>query len=111
MSSDGTGKSGTTNHFGQVFRGNDDETYEGLVVTDGAIVPTALGVNPLATITALAERSVKHTADRMGVVIDYDTKNSMVSLKQICIEALATDANITRPSGSLRIPKTCHYWR
>lgn len=83
MSSCGTGRTGATNHFGQVFKGNGNETYEGLVVTDGAIVPTALGVNPLATITALAERSVKHTADRMGVKIDYDTKNGAFPQKKI----------------------------
>lgn len=75
MSNCGTGRSGTTNHFGQVFKGDGKETHEGLIVTDGAIVPTALGVNPLATITALAERSVKYTADKMGATIDYDTKN------------------------------------
>jgi cholesterol oxidase len=34
--------------------------YDSLVVTDGAAVPTALGVNPSKTIAALAERSVSH---------------------------------------------------
>jgi cholesterol oxidase len=37
-------------HFGQVFG------YEGLYVADGSIVPTAVGANPVATISALAER-------------------------------------------------------
>jgi len=36
--------------FGQVFG------YEGLYVSDGALAPTAVGANPTATITALAER-------------------------------------------------------
>jgi cholesterol oxidase len=36
--------------FGQVFG------YEGLYVADGAIVPTAVGANPTATISALSER-------------------------------------------------------
>jgi cholesterol oxidase len=35
--------------FGQVFG------YEGLYVADGAIVPTATGSNPVATISALSE--------------------------------------------------------
>ncbi len=75
MSNDNTGNGGVTNHFGEVFTGTGSETHHGLVVTDGAIVPTALGVNPFATITALGERSVKHMADKMGVQIDYDTEN------------------------------------
>ena len=36
--------------FGQVFG------YHGLYVADGALAPTAVGANPTATITALAER-------------------------------------------------------
>jgi cholesterol oxidase len=34
--------------------------YDSLVLTDGATVPTALGVNPSKTIAALAERSIHH---------------------------------------------------
>lgn len=36
-------------NFGQVFG------YEGLYVADGALVPTAVGANPVATISALCE--------------------------------------------------------
>jgi hypothetical protein len=62
MSKDGTGEYGVTNHIGEVFTGNGNETLPGLIVTDGAVIPTALGVNLFATITVLAERSVKYTA-------------------------------------------------
>lgn len=75
MASDGTANTGATNHFGELLTGNGDDTHDGLIITDGAAVPTALGVNPFATITAMAERSVRLTADKMGLTIDYTTEN------------------------------------
>jgi hypothetical protein len=39
-----------------------------------------LGVNPFATITALAERNVEHVAAKWGIKIDYDTKNGLLDL-------------------------------
>jgi hypothetical protein len=68
-----------TNHVGQVFTGRDSETYEGLIVTDGAVIPTALGANPFATITALAERSVEAYAASQGLTINHD-KNDILDL-------------------------------
>jgi cholesterol oxidase len=41
---------GVVDHRGEVFG------YRNLFVSDGAIIPTALGVNPSRTIGALAER-------------------------------------------------------
>ncbi|KAK7042261.1 FAD/NAD(P)-binding domain-containing protein [Favolaschia claudopus] len=70
MSSDGTGVTGATNHIGQLFTGDGAEVHEGLVCVDGSVVPTALGVNPFATITALAERSVHLIAKNIGCAID-----------------------------------------
>jgi choline dehydrogenase-like flavoprotein len=75
MSSDGTGISGVTDHFGQVFKGNSGDVYDGLVVVDGAVIPSALGVNPFATITAFAERSVRGVAKAKGLTIDYSLRN------------------------------------
>jgi hypothetical protein len=81
MSSDGTGQGGVTNHFGEVFSGVGENTHHGLIVTDGAVVPTALGVNPFATITALAERSIEHAAKyRILAPIDLATKNDILDL-------------------------------
>lgn len=83
MSSDGTGVHGVTNHVGQVFKGRGSEVYEGLVVVDGSVVPAALGVNPFATITALAERSVEAVAKAKGIAIDYESKNGTYLIIQI----------------------------
>ncbi|MBV8773269.1 MAG: GMC family oxidoreductase [Deltaproteobacteria bacterium] len=45
---------GVVNEFGEVWR------YPGLYVSDGSIIPTALAINPSATISALAERNADH---------------------------------------------------
>jgi cholesterol oxidase len=49
---------GVVDHRGRVFDPSRGPTavHDGLFVADGAIVPTAVGVNPLLTISALAER-------------------------------------------------------
>lgn len=60
MARDNTGQTGVTNHVGKVFSGNGPETHDGLIVTDAAVIPCALGANPFATIAALAERAVEH---------------------------------------------------
>ncbi|KAJ3455563.1 hypothetical protein MRS44_017045 [Fusarium solani] len=80
MSADGTGNKGVTNHMGEIFKGNGTETHQGLIVCDGSIVPAAVGVNPFATITALAERSVELVAQKYGIAIDYDTKNGILDM-------------------------------
>ncbi|KAJ6162957.1 hypothetical protein N7497_002936 [Penicillium chrysogenum] len=75
MSNDGTGHGGVTNHRGEVFSGSNDEVHKGLVCCDASVIPTALGVNPLATISALSERSVSLIAERSGLSIDLETEN------------------------------------
>ncbi|KAF2821646.1 FAD/NAD(P)-binding domain-containing protein [Ophiobolus disseminans] len=56
MSCDGTGRGGVVTHCGELLAGLGDEVHGGIFCVDGAVVPGSLGVNPCATITALAER-------------------------------------------------------
>lgn len=79
MARDGTGATGVTNHAGELFSGQGSETHKGLIVTDGALVPVALGANPFATIAALAERSLELYAEREGLVISEE-KNDTLNL-------------------------------
>jgi cholesterol oxidase len=74
---------GATDHKGRVFRGESGtEVHEGLYVCDGAIVPRPLGVNPLLTISALAERCSALIAQDRGWQIDYALPSPSASTAQ-----------------------------
>jgi cholesterol oxidase len=63
---------GVVNQRGQVYStASGADVYDNLYVCDGAIVPRPLGVNPLLTISALAERSCALLARDRGWSIDY----------------------------------------
>jgi cholesterol oxidase len=63
---------GVVDHAGRVFASSGGtQVHEGLWIADGSVMPTSLGVNPLLTISALAERSCAILADGRGWTIDY----------------------------------------
>lgn len=64
---------GVVDDRGRVFAAKSGtETYDGLYVWDGSVIPRPLGVNPLLTISALTERAVALLASDKGWEIDYE---------------------------------------
>ena len=62
---------GVVDERSRVFAGTvGTDTHSGLYVSDGSVVPLPLGVNPLLTISALAERTVALIAADRGWTVD-----------------------------------------
>ena len=59
---------GVVDHLGRVFdpAHADGAFHDRLYIADGSVIPMSLGVNPLLTITALAERTAQNAATELG---------------------------------------------
>ncbi len=72
---------GAVDVYGRVFAG-DGSVHPGLYVTDGSIIPSALGVNPFLTISALTERFAARKTQQLGGD-QYPAPPPVVSTSQI----------------------------
>jgi cholesterol oxidase len=72
---------GAVDEFGRVFAG-DGTVHTGLYVADGAVIPSALGVNPFLTISALTERLVERKIRQLSGEA-YPAPNHAVSMAGI----------------------------
>lgn len=61
---------GVVNPDCQVYTGSGEGVYDGLLVCDGSVMPTSLGLNPLLTISAVTERAMDVLIKRKGWVKD-----------------------------------------
>ncbi|KAF3760304.1 FAD/NAD(P)-binding domain-containing protein [Cryphonectria parasitica EP155] len=114
MARDGTAATGVVNHVGEVFTNEGGEdvdraVHEGLIVMDAAVIPAALGANPFATITALAERSVEAYCHKKRLEIKRD-ENGILDLfgepQQRRKKRSSTRSTMSSSSDDNKMPST-----
>lgn len=101
---------GVVNHKCQVFAGKTGtNVHPGLYVCDGAAMPGAIGVNPLLTITAVAERACELLARDRGWKIDYSLQSAgpLPPSEQVSALETARDAALDKHSDLLDRIKNC----
>lgn len=76
----GDGGDGFVDHAGRV-RNRDGVAQLGLYVADASVIPTSLGVNPLWTISALAERIAAHAVVDLGFAPALSSVRASSTLK------------------------------
>ena len=94
---------GTVNHLGQVYDGRrggcaDPKTglpvvHKGLYVADASIIPSAIGVNPFMTISALSERISEHMINNPQYANLFKVAGKKVGPREAPCQPLAREPN------------------
>jgi cholesterol oxidase len=91
-------RQGVTDHCGRVFDPDGpsrQSVHEGLVVLDGSIVPTSLGINPSLTISVLALRAIMQLKTEWKL---RDTKPILLSALERPISATPAPIHDPKPT-------------
>jgi len=95
-------RQGVTDHCGRVFNASGHDgisVHQGLVVLDGSIVPTSLGINPALTIAVLAFRAVTQLKAEWkvkgGQLIDRTAKAAPTQRPLYAIQSTITNPKPT----------------
>lgn len=83
------GALGVVDDLGRVYSGRGTAVHDGLVVLDGSIVPTSLGINPALMIATLAQRAVEVLRDEVW---------------RFSLAEIQTTGNLSLPRPYLREP-------
>lgn len=94
---------GVVNADCHVYTGSGDAVYDGLMVCDGAVMPTSLGLNPLLTISAVTIRTMDTLIASKGWSISDTPKPAQSS--QSATAAVAAPKAAAMPAGLMEMLK------